>query len=336
VTAAPLLFLDAFLAPLEVALNRADVTDLYINQPGELWLETAAGIERLEEPRLDDAALWRLARQIAAASDQGISREHPLLAATLPSGARVQICAPPATRGHVMVAIRKHVVPDLTLTDYLAADAFARVGEDAVNQRTINAALQKQLAAGDYAGFLSRAVKACKSILISGGTSTGKTTLLNALLKAAPQDERIVIIEDTAEVQLTHPNAAGLIAVRGRLGEASVSAADLLEAALRMRPDRIIMGEIRGVEALSFLRAVNTGHPGSITTIHASSADGAVEQLAMIACQSGADIRRDEMIRYIRSVVDVIIQVGVSNRSRLITDIQFSGGAVACINSTAV
>ncbi len=323
---APLLFLDAFLAPLESALSRTDVTDLYINRPGELWLETAAGIERHDEPMLDDAALWRLSRQIAAASDQGISREHPLLAATLPSGARVQICAPPATRGPVMLAIRKHIVPDLTIADYLASDAFARVGEEAATQQAINAALSEQLAAGDYAGFLSNAVKKRKSILISGGTSTGKTTLLNALLKEAPDDERLIVIEDTAEVQLTHPNSAGLIAVRGRLGEASVSAADLLEAALRMRPDRIIMGEIRGVEALSFLRAVNTGHPGSITTIHASSADGAVEQLAMIACQSGADIRRDEMIRYIRSVIDVIIQVGVSNRSRLISEIQFPVG----------
>ena len=94
-------------------LSRADVTDLYINRPGELWLETAGGIERHDVPALDDASLWRLARQIAASSDQGINREHPLLAATLPDGARVQICAPPATRGNVIVAIRKHSMPDL-------------------------------------------------------------------------------------------------------------------------------------------------------------------------------------------------------------------------------
>ncbi len=334
-TADPLLFLDAFLAPLENALRREDVTDLFINRPGELWLETATGIERHEDSRLDDAALWRLSRQIAAASDQGISREHPLLAATLPSGARVQICAPPATRGHVMVAIRKHVVPDLTLAEYLAAGAFAQVGDAALAQRTTDAALKRQLAAADYAGFLGNAVRARKSILISGGTSTGKTTLLNALLKEAPLDERLVVIEDTAEVQLTHPNAVGLIAVRGRLGEASISAADLLEAALRLRPDRIIMGEIRGMEALSFLRAVNTGHPGSITTIHASSADGAVEQLALIAAQSGIDIRRDEMITYIRSVIDVIVQLGRSGGSRVVTDIQFPVGVGANSESLA-
>lgn len=334
-TSEPLLFLDAFLAPLENALRREDVTDLFINRPGELWLETATGIERHEDSRLDDAALWRLSRQIAAASDQGISREHPLLAATLPSGSRVQICAPPATRGHVIVAIRKHIVPDLTLSEYLAAGAFAQVGNAAIAQRTIDAALKKQLDAGDFAGFLGNAVRARKSILISGGTSTGKTTLLNALLKEAPLDERLVVIEDTAEVQLTHPNAVGLIAVRGRLGEASISAADLLEAALRLRPDRIIMGEIRGLEALSFLRAVNTGHPGSITTIHASSADGAVEQLALIAGQSGTGIRRDEMITYIRSVIDVIVQLGRSDGARLVTDIQFPLGVGANSESSA-
>ena len=328
-TAQPLMFLGAFLAPLEEALRRSDVTDLYINRPGEIWLETSAGIERHDNPQLDDAVLWRLARQIAAASDQGISREHPLLAATLPDGARVQICAPPATRGNVAVAIRKHVLPDLTLDDYVAAGAFARVGETALAQRAIDQALQAQLALGDFGGFLKSAVIARKSILISGGTATGKTTLLNALLKEAPRNERLVLIEDTPEIQLSHPNAVGLVAVRGRLGEAEVSAADLLEAALRLRPDRIIMGEIRGVEALSFLRAVNTGHPGSITTVHANSPDGAVEQLALIAGQSGSDLKRSEMLGYIRSVIDVVVQLGRSNGARLITDIQFPAGVVA-------
>ena len=328
-SAQPQVFLGAFLAPLEEALRRGDVTDLYINRPGELWLETSAGIERHDNPQLDDAALWRLSRQIAAASDQGISREHPLLAATLPGGARVQVCAPPATRGHVVVAIRKHVLPDLTLKDYLAAGAFARVGDAALAQRATDQALQAKLTAGDIAGFLKDAVIARKSILISGGTATGKTTLLNALLKEAPQQERLVLIEDTPEIQLSHPNAVGLVAVRGRLGEAEVSAADLLEAALRLRPDRIIMGEIRGVEAMSFLRAVNTGHPGSITTVHANSPDGAVEQLALIAGQSGSDLRRSEMRGYIRSVIDVIVQLGRSDGARLVTDIQFAAGPTA-------
>jgi type IV secretion system protein VirB11 len=322
----PLIFLDAFLAPLAAALGRADVTDVYVNRPGELWLETEHGVERHEDPRLDDEALWRLSRQIAAATDQGISREHPLLAATLPSGARVQVCAPPATRGHVCLAVRKHVVPDLVLDDYVAAGAFARIGEHSLSRSAIDEALKAKLDSGDVRGFLAAAVGARKSILISGGTSTGKTTLLNALLKETPSEERIVLIEDTPEVQLDHANAVGLVAVRGRLGEASVSAADLLEAALRLRPDRIIMGEIRGAEALSFLRAVNTGHPGSITTIHASSPDGAIEQLALIAAQTGTTIGRDELKAYMRSVLDIIVQLGRADGKRLVTDIQLLRG----------
>ena len=318
VSSQPSLFLDAFLAPLAPSLARPDVTDVYINKPGEIWLETQSGIERHEDARLDTEALWRLARQIAAATDQGINREHPLLAATLPSGARVQVCAPPATRGNISVAVRKHVVPDLSLDDYVAAGGFSYVGNVAASQAAIDEALRAQLDANDIRGFLS--------ILISGGTATGKTTLLNALLKEAPGDERIVLIEDTPEVQLTHANSVGLVAVRGRLGEALVSAADLLEAALRLRPDRIIMGEIRGVEAVSFLRAVNTGHDGSISTIHASSPDGAVEQLAMIAAQAGTDLRRDELKRYIRSVLDVIIQLGRVDGRRIVTEIQFLAG----------
>jgi type IV secretion system protein VirB11 len=316
--APPFLFLGAFLAPLEDALQRPDVTDIFINRPGELWLETSGGIERHENPDLDDAALWRLARQIAAASDQGISREHPLLAANLPSGARIQICAPPATRGHVTLAIRKHEVPDLTLADYDAAGAFSRVGFAALAQQAIDQDLAVLLADGDISGFLRDAVRSRKSILISGGTATGKTTLLNALLKEAPLEERLVLIEDTPEIQIAHPNAVGLVAVRGKLGEASVSPADLLEAALR-----IIMGEIRGVEALSYLRAVNTGHPGSISTIHASSPSGAVEQLALIVGQSGSDLRRSETTSYIRSTIDVIVQLSRSEGRREVTAIQF-------------
>lgn len=319
----PLLFLDAFLAPLASSLERDDVTDVYINRPGELWLETQDGIERHEDPRLNDEALWRLSRQIAAATDQGISREHPLLAARLPSGARVQVCAPPATRGHVCVAVRKHVVPDLSLDDYFSAGAFDRVGDAALSEAANDSLLRSQLASGDIRGFLAAAVRSRKSILISGGTATGKTTLLNALLKEAPADERIVLIEDTPEVQLVHANAVGLVAVRGRLGEASVSAADLLEAALRLRPDRIIMGEIRGVEALSFLRAVNTGHPGSISTIHASSPDGAIEQLALIAAQAGTDLGREELRAYVRSVLDIVIQLSRCNGQRMVSAIEF-------------
>ncbi len=316
-------YLDAFLAPLAASLSRADVTDLYINRPGELWLETATGIERHENSALDDASLWRLARQIAAASDQGINREHPLLAATLPDGARVQICAPPATRGNVIVAIRKHSMPDLRLTDYLAAGAFAQVGEAARAREATDAALAALLASGNTLEFLSAAVQRRKTMVISGGTGTGKTTFLNALLKEAPANERFVLIEDTPEIQLHHQNAVGLVAVRGKLGEASVSPAELVEAALRLRPDRIIMGEVRGAEAISWLRAVGTGHPGSITTVHANSPAGAIEQLAMMSMSAGTELGRAELVDYIKATVDVFVQLGHEEGARLVTEIKF-------------
>lgn len=316
-------YLDAFLAPLAAHLDRAEVTDIYINRPGEVWLETAAGIERHDQPGLDDATLWRLARQIAAASDQGINREHPLLAATLPDGSRVQICAPPATRGNVIVAIRRHTMPDLRLSDYAAVGAFARVGEAALVQQAVDDRLSSLLDQNLAHEFLAEAVRTRKTIVISGGTGTGKTTFLNALLKEAPVNERFVLIEDTPEIQLHHENAVGLVAVRGRLGEASVMPSDLLEAALRLRPDRIIMGEVRGAEAISWLRAVGTGHPGSITTVHANSPDGAVEQLAMMSMLAGTEFGRAELMDYVRSVVDVFIQLAQQDGIRLISEIKF-------------
>ena len=324
-------YLDTFLAPLIPYLDREDVTDLYVNRPGELWLETESGTERHMVPRLDDASLWRLARQIAATSDQGISREHPLLAATLPDGSRIQICAPPATRGAIAVAIRKHNVPDLRLTDYFSAGAFSRVGEAALSEKAVNRSLTALLNADNTLKFLAAAVRARKTIVIGGGTGTGKTTFLNALLKEAPAEERLILIEDTPEIQLAHENAVGLIAVRGRLGEAEVSPADLVEAALRLRPDRIIMGEIRGAEAMSWLRAVGTGHPGSITTVHANSTRGISEQMALMALMSGVELHRSELIDYVRDIVDIFIQLGRHEGTRLIAEIEFSGNSEASL-----
>ncbi|MEO7864936.1 MAG: P-type DNA transfer ATPase VirB11 [Sphingomicrobium sp.] len=319
-------YLDAFLAPLAEFLSRPEVTDLYINRPGELWLETANGSERHDVPALDDASLWRLARQIAASSDQGINREYPLLAATLPDGARVQVCAPPATRGNVVVAIRKHNMPDLRLTDYLESGAFAKVGDAARAREARDSKLAALLNAGKTFEFLAAAARARKTIVIGGGTGTGKTTFLNALLKETPSAERFVLIEDTPEIQLNHLNAVGLIAVRGRLGEASVSPAELVEAALRLRPDRIIMGEVRGAEAISWLRAVGTGHPGSITTVHANSPKGAIEQLAMMSMSAGTQLGRAELVDYIRATVDIFVQLDHDNGQRLVTEIQFDRG----------
>ena len=304
-------YLRAYLAPLTGMLARPDVTDIYVNRPGEVWAETLGGaVERHEAPWLDVPTLDRLARQIAALSHQGISREHPLLSASLPDGSRVQIAAPPATRGPMAIAIRKHISSDLGLDDYVSAGAFSgTVRGTAPGKSDTDLRLAELLAAGDVAGMLAAAVKARKNILVSGGTSTGKTTFLNALIREIPAGERLILIEDTPELHQHHDNLVGLLAVRGSQGEARVTATDLLAASLRMRPDRIILGELRGEEAYTFLRAINTGHPGSMTSVHADSAERAIEQIVLLVLQAGTQLSRDDVRHYVRSTVDVYVQL---------------------------
>jgi type IV secretion system protein VirB11 len=318
-------YLHNYLAPLADYLAREDVTDIYINRPGEVWLESAsAGIERLEVPDLTSRALERLSRQIAAWSHQGVSREHPILSATLPDGARVQIVVPPATRGSVAMAIRKHLVMDRSLADYGREGAFRAADCDGAAREGGDGELQRVLARGDFADALALAVRQKRNILISGGTSTGKSTFLNALLREISQDERLILIEDTPELKLRHENAVGLIAARSQLGESLASSEDLLNASLRMRPDRIIVGEIRGKEAFTFLRAVNTGHPGSMTTIHADTPERAVEQLALLVLKTGTQLRREDVVRYVESVIEVFVQLDRSGGERRISEIRLS------------
>jgi type IV secretion system protein VirB11 len=317
-------YLRTYLAPFAPWLDRQDVTDILVNRPGEVWIDGAKGFERIETPDVTDVMLQRLAQQIAAHSAQGVSREYPLLAATLPDGARVQVATPPATRSHVALAIRKHVVQDLTLSDYDSAGAFANVRRAGSGERAkADAELAALLDRGEMRTFFSRAVREGRNIVISGGTGTGKTTFLNALLKEIPQSDRLIVIEDTPEVKLGHPNAVGLVAVGSELGEARVGIDELLRASLRMRPDRLMVGEIRGPEAFTFLRAVNTGHPGSLTTVHADSPEGALEQIAFMTLQAGLTLTRADVIDYARSVVDIVVQLGRVAGKRGVSSVAF-------------
>jgi type IV secretion system protein VirB11 len=301
-------YLDSLMAPLAPWMTRPDVTDIYVNREQEVRIETIGGASEIHAcPALTERVLARLARQIAAGSAQGINREHPLLAASLPDGARVQIVAPPATRrGHAM-AIRRHIAPRLSIEDYAQGGAF-----DDVSLESVDLDRERPLLPVPPAGIpetLRQAVKGKRNLLISGGTSTGKTTFLNALLREIPADERLILIEDTPELEQTHANSVGLLAARSALGEAEVRVEDLLMAALRMRPDRIILGELRGPEAFTFLRAVNSGHPGSMTTIHADSPVRAVEQLALLVLQAGSRLARDDVRHYVRASIDVFVQL---------------------------
>ena len=303
-------FLEAYLEPFRAWLDQGDVTELLVNRPGEVWIEQRGQMTRHDAPSVDDSLLQRLAEQVARVSNQGVSRERPLLAAMLPNGARVQFVAPTATRAHWALAIRRHCLLDLPLDAY-ASGPLQPVKKSAASSPE-----------ADPIGFLREAVKERKTILISGGTSTGKTTFLNALLREVPVEERVIVVEDTAEVQLHGPNDLGLIAVKGELGEALINTDDLLQAALRLRPDRILLGELRGKEAVSFLRAVNTGHPGSFSTIHANSTSGALEQRALMVMQSGLGLSRGETIDYAKSVVDVVVQLGREGAQRKIVAIE--------------
>lgn len=316
-------YLQSYLAPFAEILDRADVTDIYVNRPEKCWAETlGGGIELHSMPGLDETALTRLSRQIAAYAHQGISREHPILSAALPGGQRVQIIAPPATRGGIVLAIRKHVSSDLTLKDYVASGAFESANLGGSRHETaLDAQMRERLRSGDIAGLLGEAVRGRQNILISGGTSTGKTTFLNALIREVPQEERLIFLEDTPELHLHHPNAIGLIAPRSALGEALVTAEDLLNASLRMRPDRIILGELRGPEAYTFLRAVNTGHPGSMTTVHADSPERAIEQIALLVLQGGTTLRREDVSHYIRTTIDVFVQLSRTAGRRSVSEI---------------
>ena len=267
--------------------------------------------------------LQRLARQIAAVSHQGVNREQPLLSAALPDGARVQVVAPPATRGGAALAVRKHQISDLTVAD-LARDGLFDAAQRSDGAASAgDAELEAMLETGDLKGFLKAAVRRRKTIVISGGTGSGKTTLLNALVKEIDLSERLLVIEDAPEVRLDHPNSLGLVAVRGELGEARVDADALLAAALRMRPDRILLGELRGKEAFAFLRAVNSGHPGSLTTVHADSPAGALDQIALLALTSGVELGWDKVQAYVERVIDVVIQLDRTGGARRVTDVRF-------------
>jgi len=307
----PGVYLRSCLAPLADHLARPDVTDIYVNRPGELWLELLGGdIERHPAPDLTELTLARLARQLAALTHQGISREHPLMSAILPDGCRIQMVAPPATRDRLALAIRKQVAPRLRLTDYAASGAFADASRGALDPAEDGDGQRHDLSHdADLAGMLADAVRARRNILISGGTSSGKTTFLNALLREVPFEERLILIEDTPELAVDHPNHVGLVAVRGELGEARVTANDLVTASLRMRPDRIILGELRGSEAFAFLRAINSGHPGAMTTIHADTPEAAVEQLVLLVLQAGTGLGRADIRHYVAQTIDVFVQL---------------------------
>ncbi|WP_120632546.1 P-type DNA transfer ATPase VirB11 [Ruegeria sp. EL01] len=318
--------LASFLNPLQPHLMRPEVIELCINRPKELFIETYDGWNVEQVDALSFEHLTSFATTVATFTKQSISATSPILSGSLPGGERIQIVLPPAVpAGTVSITIRKPSERSFTLDDYEAAGMFEDILTETDALSTADRDLLDLYEAQSWKGFLSRAVKERKNILISGSTGSGKTTFSKALIPEIPDHERILTIEDTVELVIPQPNNVRLIYSKDGQGQAKVSARQLLESALRMRPDRIFLQELRDASAFYYLRNVNTGHSGSITTIHADSAMLAFEQLALLVKESeaGRDLKRSEIKEMLFQMVDVVVQVKRSEGKFRITEIYF-------------
>lgn len=317
--------LESFLAPFYTFFAEENVSEISINTPGEVWIEKGGETRCEKVPTIDLNHLKHLGKLIAQSTEQMVSEERPLLSATLPNGFRVQIVFPPACEaGKVIVSIRKGYMQRLTLDNYQQMGAFDNVILEKENNQ-LDMELVNFLKNRQIKEFLIHAIKNKKNIVISGGTSTGKTTFTNAALLEIPTHERLITVEDAREILLpNHPNKVHLIASKGGQGRAKVTTQDLIEACLRLRPERIIVGELRGAEAFSYLRAINTGHPGSISTLHADTPLMALEQLKLMVMQAGLGMPPVEVKNYILEVVDIVIQLKrATNGRRFVSEIYF-------------
>jgi type IV secretion system protein VirB11 len=322
--------LELTLRALRPLLARREVTELCINRPGEVFLETAAGWRREPLPFADFDWCRRLAKLVANFTHQRIDEQSPLLSASLPGGERVQIVIPPATLAHtVAVTIRRPSLETWSVAE------LARRGIFRATQRSGNAAdvveleLLRLLESRAYEEFMRLAVTSRKNILVSGPTGSGKTTWTKALIREIPEAERLITIEDAQELILDrHPNHVRLFYSKDDRGLARVSPKQLLESCLRMKPDRILLAELRAEEAFDYLRNVNSGHPGSITSVHASSAELAFEQLVLLVKESraGRELSRGDIKSLLYLLVDIVIQFGVENNERFISEIWYDPG----------
>jgi type IV secretion system protein VirB11 len=319
--------LDLTLRALQPFLCNPDVTELCINRPGEAFLETREGwiCQPLDFATFD----WclSLAKLVANSTRQRVDAESPLLSASLPSGERIQIVLPPATSmGAVAITIRRPADEVWTIEELERRGIFAptRRASDALDA-TENELL-RLLGAQEYPAFMRLAVKSRRNIVVSGPTGSGKTTWTKALIREISGHERLITIEDAQELVLDrHPNHVRLFYSKNDQGLARVTPRQLLECCLRMKPDRILLAELRGEEAFDYLRNVNSGHPGSITSIHAASAALAFEQLVLLVKQSraGQELSRADIKHLLYLLIDVVIQFGVVERQRCIKEIWY-------------
>jgi type IV secretion system protein VirB11 len=323
-------FLNRALEPLRPFLDDSQVVEISINSPGQVYVERlgSAHMEHYEIAELTADEIVNIGERVAATTNQFVNRSSPILSAAPPPGERLQVVWPAGRADGGAVSIRKQVISNFTLDDYRDQGSLDQVTIAVGGLSETDHELIEQLSTKDIYGFLRTAILNRVSILISGGTSSGKTTFLNACLKSVDPHERIITLEDTRELFPPQNNAVHLLASRGDQGTASVTIQSLLEASLRMRPDRLFVGEVRGSEAFAFLRAINTGHPGSMSTVHADTPLGAYEQLAMMVMQSGlsAAYPKADLISYIQSVIPIVIQLRREGGRRGVSEIFFARG----------
>jgi len=326
--------LELTLRALNPLLSDPDVTEVCINRPNEAFVETRGGWRRVCLPFADFDWCRRLAKLVANSTRQRIDESSPLLSGSLPDGERVQIVLPPATtQGCVALTIRRPSATVWSIDELAARGIFRNTRHTGETLSEVEAELLRLLAGRQHEAFMRLAVKARMNILVSGSTGSGKTTWTKALIREIPADERLVTIEDARELVLDrHPNHVRLYYSKDDQGQARVTPKQLLECCLRMRPDRILLAELRAEEAFDYLRSVNSGHPGSITSVHATSAELAFEQLVLLVKQSagGRDLARGDIKSLLYLLVDVVIQCGVERHERFIKEIWFQPERKRC------
>jgi pilus assembly protein CpaF len=280
----------AALAPLKPLLDDDSINDILINGPKSVFVERAGKLVQVDVAFSSDAEVFGIAKAIAAQAGRHLGAQRPLLDARLPDGSRVNVIGPPLSVDGTSISIRKFAKRSVTL-------------DQMVEQENMSATL---------AEFLKIVAKCRLNIIVSGGTGSGKTTLLNAISQYINPDERIVTIEDAAELKLQQPHVVRLETkpmVIGRDRAEAVSIRDLTMNALRMRPDRIIVGEVRGSEAFDMMQAMNTGHEGSLTTIHANHPRDALARIENMINMANLGLPSSAVRQQIASAVHLIIQV---------------------------
>jgi pilus assembly protein CpaF len=288
-----------FLRPIEGLILDPDISDILVNGPDHVFIEKFGELQKVPGVTLTEKSLQVAIRNIARVLGDDIGEEKPILDARLPDGSRVTAIIPPCSVNGTSVAIRKFQ------SKLYGPQDLVRIG-------TLTPELLLQL---------QTAVEIHQNILISGGTGTGKTTLLNALSNFIGTEERLVLIEDTSELQIEKENLVRLEARREQKGIPAISIRDLLKATLRLRPDRIILGEVRGGEAFDLLQALNTGHSGSLSTIHASSAAEAISRFATCVLMSGIDLPYRVIRENIGQSLDLVIQLKRQPGKRAVAEV---------------